>query len=90
MEHGQIAEYGQVKHEDFSKVEVLDTKINGRREYRFSHHSAGWECAGSMVRFNAHEVWSVLFEADGATHGRRFLKESEARELFNKWGAQVN
>jgi hypothetical protein len=85
MKHGQIAEYRDAPHAQFSKVTVLDTGTNDRRDYRLSHHAPGFELAGSMARWNGHEVWSVLFEQGGATHGRRFLNKGEAQDLFDKW-----
>ena len=83
--HGQIVEYGTVTSDQFSKVTKLETGINGRREYTLNHHTPGFECAGSMARYNGREVWSVQFYMDGATHGRRFLAEADARALFQKW-----
>ena len=90
MKHGQIAEYGQVKSEDFSKVTMLDHFTMVREgcmlDYRLSHHTVGWELAGSVARFNGHVVWSASFHMDGPTiHGRRFPTEKDARDLFLKW-----
>ena len=83
--HGQIAEYGTMSADQFSKVTRLDSRVHGRHDYRLQHHTPGFECAGSMARYNGHEVWSVTFEAQGAIHGRRFLNEQEARNLFEVW-----
>lgn len=85
MRHGQIAEYRDAPSAQFSKVTILDKASNERREYVLSHHTPGFELAGSMARWNDHEVWSVTFESDGATHGRRFLNKGEAQDLFDKW-----
>ena len=86
MNHGQMVEYGNTKQlGEFSKVTKLNSAVVGRREYTLNHHTPGFECAGSMARWNNNEVWSVLFEMDGATHGRRFLKKEDAEELFKKW-----
>lgn len=90
MKHGQIVEYANAPSAQFSKVTKLDSAVNDRREYFLKHHTAGFELAGSMARWNANEVWSVTFEMGGATNGRRFLNKAEAQDLFNKWsGRQV-
>jgi len=85
MKHGQIAEYGSVKSDEFSKITTLETGTNKRREYRLAHHTPGWESAGSMARWNNNEVWSVTFEMGGAINGRRFLSFDEAQNLFDIW-----
>ena len=85
MKHGQIAEYRDAPSDKFSKVTTLDSAVNGRREYSLKHHTPGFECAGSMARWSGHEMWSVTFYMDGATHGRRFLNKGEAQDLFDKW-----
>lgn len=88
MKHGQIAEYRDAQ--DFSKVTTLDRAVNGRREYFLKHHGIGFECAGSMARWNGHECWSVTFLDSGATHGRRFLKPGEAQDLFDRWTGRAD
>lgn len=89
MEHGAIVEYRDTKPEQFSKVTRLDSAVVGRREYRLSHHSDGFEPAGSCARYSAREAWSVLFEANNATHGRRFKTLAEAQSLFNDWKTRI-
>lgn len=83
--HGQIVEYGTYTDADRSTVTRIDSAVFDRREYVLKHHTPGFECAGSCARYNGNEVWSVTFQSAGATHGRRFLKESDARDLFAKW-----
>jgi len=85
MKHGQIAEYAEISKDQLSKVNTLETAVNGTREFRLTHHSRGWECAGSMARWNDLEMYGVLFEMAGATNGRKFLKQDEAKALFDKW-----
>ena len=85
MTHGQIAEYRDAPSDQFSKITVIDTATNGRREYSLKRHSVGFECAGSMARWQGYEVFSVTFESDGSTHGRRFINQAEAQDLFDKW-----
>lgn len=85
MKHGQIVEYGSFPSSELSKRTTLETRKNGRNTFELCHHAVGFECAGSMARFQGHEVWSVRFEQGGAEHGRRFLTLEEAQALFNKW-----
>ena len=80
-----IAEYRDIKPEQFSVHTVLDKRTKGNREYRLEHAAAGYEPAGACARMREVECWSVLFYLDGATHGRSFLSETQARDLFNAW-----
>jgi len=86
MNHGQIAEYGQLKTEQFSKVTCLEKRISGRTEFTLNHHGIGFETAGSCARFNAHENWSVLYYAsNGSRCGAHFKTLSEAQQRFALW-----
>jgi hypothetical protein len=58
-----------------------------RRRYFLTHHTAGYEIAGSGTRWT-NERWSVSFMDSGVKHGRSFRTEAEARELFEKWTAK--
>lgn len=88
MKHGQIVEYRDAPREQFSKVTVLEQRAKGSRMYRLTHHTPGFECAGSCARWAANEVWAVLFDMDGATHGRRFLKKEDAQALLDAWTSE--
>ena len=86
MKHGQIVECSAAR--ELSNVTIIDRCINGRREYFLKHHGIGFEPAGSMARWSAHEMWSVTFYDGGATNGRRFLNLGEAQDLFDKWSGR--
>jgi len=88
MKQIKLAEYGTLTQEQFGKKVVLDRGFNINREYKLIHRTAGFQCAGSCARFDD-EAWGVLFEFDGAEHGRYFKTEADARELFKAWTKQA-
>lgn len=87
--HGQMAEYGEIPMGDFSQTTRLAVATVGHREYRLSHHTSGWECAGSKVRYASSPFWSVLFDQDNAIQGRLFLSLDQAQALFDKWSKEA-
>jgi hypothetical protein len=82
------AEYGEISVNGWPRSErtVLETRAAKGREYILSHHTAGYEIAGSCARL-AREYWAVRFRLDGAIHGRRFSNETDARDVFARIGA---
>ena len=84
---GRIIEYGQIPEDSHSRVTVLRRVTKGRTEYRLVHSTPGYECAGSMARWTD-ERYAVNFDMDGSIHGRSFLDEQAARDLFDKWTKQ--
>ena len=87
-QHKSPVEYRDVNNAKRSRTNVLDKGIADKpkgprvpHEWTLTHHTAGYECAGSMARWT-NEKWAVRFVADGATHGRSFLTEHEACEWF--------
>lgn len=81
-----IAEYGSITADQYGKKITLQTATKERREYRLIHRTAGYQIAGSCARLDK-EAWGVLFEFDGAEHGRWFKTLPEASDLFAKWTA---
>ena len=83
----KIAEYGTVDGEPKATKTVLETGTGHMgRKIELVHISAGWAIAGSCLRWDE-EAYGVSFEFDGATHGRRFKAEADARAMFAKWTA---
>jgi hypothetical protein len=86
----QVAEIREVCEEERSKRTLIDRATKNGREYDLYSKSPGWEPAGSCMRFRDKITFGVQFYSDGATHGRQFKTEAEARELFNLWTAEEN
>lgn len=87
------AECGTVSADDMSKVEALLTGLK-RLGYskRFvtltlTRHSAGWEIAGSCLRW-ADDYYAVRYVFENAIHGRRFTREADAIETFRAWNEE--
>jgi hypothetical protein len=76
----RTAEYGTYPDSARSVVKV----IARQGKYTLKHHTAGYEPAGSCARYTD-EVWSITFELDGSTHGRRFRDQWDAHKLFDAW-----
>lgn len=66
-----------------SKVTVKGYGVNERtgRQHKFSHHTAGYEPAGSMAHWTA-EKWSISCTIDGARHGFNFSRLDSALDRF--------
>ena len=47
------------------------------REYRLEHWTPGYRLAGSAMRLQARECWSVVTMIDGARHGGSFRTLAE-------------
>lgn len=89
MKHPKVAEYRDIPTGLHSRVTVLTTASGPNpsgyvRSYTLSHHTAGYECAGSMARWTD-ERWSVLTFSDGASHGRSFLTREAAHRCLVDW-----
>ena len=87
----KIAEPGQFPDAPFSKKTILKegtSQTVPNRKFELTHRSEGYSVAGSMMRWDG-EAWGVLFFEDNATHGRWFLTEPEARDLFQKWTGET-
>ena len=84
----RIAEYGTFPAEDIAARTLIEERTTDKgafsRTYRLWQVGAGWETAGSVARWTD-GYWAVLFDMDGASHGRRFRDEQEARCLFDAW-----
>lgn len=59
------------------------------RTYELTHHTAGYEPAGSCGRFQGYEVYRVRFLLDGAYHGQGFLALDEAERYMGARGDLV-
>lgn len=81
-----LRECGDMGADDLRPVSVLlrsaPSKVSGRR-VELRAVSAGWQVAGSMMRWDNGHV-SVTTEIDGATHGKRFLSYSRALAEFRR------
>ena len=82
------ADYGRVPHTDPGVRETViaeaPSKTLARRIIRFVEKTAGWTCAGSRARWDD-ACYAVLFDEDGAVHGRRFAKREDAEAMFKAW-----
>ena len=81
----RVAEVRQIGEEERSHRTLLDRRTKAGREYDLYTLSPGWEPAGSAMRLRERTTFGVQFYSDGATHGRQFKTEAEARELFDAW-----
>lgn len=82
----RLCEYGQTEPGTFARRKILKSRTGDfRRVYQLYHAPRGYYCAGSMARWQDKELWGVQFQEDGATHGRMFLTEQKARDLFKEW-----
>jgi hypothetical protein len=79
-----IVEYSEVHEGNRARTVVLAREDVYGREYRLVQSTAGYECAGSCARWTDGYT-AVLFDSDGAVHGRRFKSEADARALFSRW-----
>lgn len=89
----QTAEYGTtLAKENLSTRTTLQTKqavICGKvREVELAHVSPGYVPAGSAMRLQASECWSIRWHDGSAYQGRSFRTESEANEHFATYTAQ--
>jgi hypothetical protein len=64
--------------------QVLDTKTGwGRTTVKLVAVSAGWACAGSMMRWdNGH--FAVSWDVGASTHGARYKSLDDAQAHFNR------
>jgi len=81
----RVAEIREIGDEERSKRTLLDRRTKNGREYDLYSKSPGWEPAGSAMRYRETLSYGVQFYLDGATHGRMFKTEAEARDLFDAW-----
>jgi hypothetical protein len=86
----QVAEIKEIGEEERSHRTNLEerTVVNAHGltvTYALYNLSPGWEPAGSAMRLRERGTFGVQFYSDGATHGRQFKTEAEARELFDTW-----
>ena len=85
----RICEYDQVNEGNQSHRILLQTGVSVSttrsvsRKYFLSHHTEGFEPAGSMARWTQ-EKWTVRFYLDGSYHGRQFDTEHDARVYFHE------
>jgi len=73
------------------KFDVLDTGAHklGGSEVRLCFRNAGWNIAGSMMRWDA-DAYSVLWEAaDGSRHGRHFAATETGKRAAEDFFAMV-
>lgn len=77
------AEYGEVLANNLprSERETIDKVHTGRHTYYLVRATAGYEIAGSAMRWTD-EYYAVEVWVDGARHGRRHKTLEEAREDF--------
>lgn len=80
-----IKEYKDLTEENRSKITILASARGAfNRLHTLSHHTEGYEPAGSCARFTK-EKWTVKYPFDGAIHGQAFKTEKEAREYFETY-----
>lgn len=90
----QIIEYGNPLSEHSSVKTALrrERRQNdyGRvTEWTLNHSTKGYVPAGSMMRYQAYDIYSVNFDMGGATHGRAFLTLPEAEAYLESTGDLV-
>ena len=72
-----------------SQKTILDTAYGAlNRKFTLQHHTEGYEVAGSGTR-PTKEKWSVTFPVGGATHGKEFKTEKEARDYFTTYTTPI-
>ncbi len=82
-------EYRDLKDSDMSCATILQKGYGAwNKEYTLSHHTAGYECAGSCARYTE-ERWKVRYIFDNALHGKAFLTEKEAQEYFDAYTTPI-
>ena len=81
-----LAEYGEVERNGwpYSKTTVLESRQHDGREYTLGSATAGYERAGSMMRWTD-SYYYVRYMLDGAINGRRTRTVVEARKFFEAW-----
>ena len=85
----RLAEYGSaIARANRADKQTLATKPGAMHNFHpvsFGFSTAGYECAGSMMRFT-NSYWFVTYEIDGSTFGKRFaeVNEDAARAYFAK------
>ena len=83
----RICEYTQVNEGNRSHKILLQTGVgtvgHRSRKYFLSHHTEGFEPAGSTARWTP-EKWTVRVYCDNAYHSRAFDTKSAARTYFHK------
>ena len=80
-----LAEYGQVsRSEPRVEEETLDKRVCwGRTEVRLLARLAGWNIAGSMLRWD-NGAFGVIWEIDGSRYGSWHKTFDAALEHFNR------
>ena len=84
----QIAEYGsETANNNLAIRTILATKframLSGKpRIVDFYHQTAGYECAGSAMRYSP-EVWGYVWNDGRSNHGMRCLDRMTAEMKFN-------
>ncbi len=78
-----LAEYGR-QDGPMPVRTVLDRKLGwGKREVTLEAVTAGWACAGSVMRWdNGH--FAVSWHVDGSTHGSRYRNIEDAQKHFER------
>lgn len=84
-----IKEYGQVAPEEVSKVTVLSAfkgvVLGETVEWQMKHHTAGYEMAGSAMRYTPEKVSVTYFSPRfNSTHGRSFTDIIKACAYFGE------
>ena len=87
-----IIEYGDPLAKSHSSVKTAMRRERRQNDYgrvtewTLNHTTQGYVCAGSVMRYQKQDVYSVNFYMDGATHGRAFLTLPEAEAYLEKTG----
>lgn len=79
----QIIEYRDCTDAMHAKQTTLETKQGARNTYNLIHSTAGYECAGAMMRWT-NEYFAVRFfdNALNAVYGIRFDNQADARKFL--------
>lgn len=87
----QIIECGECSAGELSKKTILATGTGafGRR-YELAHKTAGYELAGSCLRYQAIECFgSLSYDRNGIGHGQWFKTLEEARSNFERFTTPI-
>lgn len=81
----KIKNCGTVAIDELSKIQVFNTKFNERgTEYKLLQSSAGYECAGSMMRYTEGYYACRYTLKDGTQGGKRYKNFDDAVAEFNR------
>lgn len=80
----KLIDAGNLNGAPISKTTTLDRRTKDGREFHVIHATAGYEAAGSMLRWTD-GYFGCVFYQQGARNGRLTKTEVEARHFFDLW-----